>query len=76
MVTIFPNPASDKLVVRMLGISNAIITVFDVAGNKIDVNSISVGLKAVLDVQHLAPGIYQIEIITNGIQLMNKFVIE
>ena len=60
----------------MLGISNAIITVFDVAGNKIDVNSISVGLKAFLDVQHLAPGIYQIEIITNGIQLMNKFVIE
>lgn len=73
----FPNPSSDKIHLLLEGqaITDKLVTVYDKLGRKCfarDWNSGSIEL----DISHLVPGVYFIEIISEGQQRIEKFVVE
>lgn len=78
-VNIYPNPASSTLTIDLSGLTSAPVAMicFDVHGKTIDA-PIKMGQNglALVDVHHLAEGIYFLRIQSEGTQLFKKFVVK
>ena len=65
-VKIYPNPASDILIIETEGLGEAIIKIVDMTGNTLSVIKSNETEKLKLSVSHLVDGVYIIEIMHNN----------
>ncbi len=70
---IYPNPATDKLNIKNVHSSNAIIIIIDLQGKQILNKKIS---SDQIDISNLPKGYYTVKLIDSGNVLVNKFVKE
>lgn len=72
-LTLFPNPANDKVFVRSMNNENATFFVYDVTGQAV-MNGLLSNELNILNISMLAKGIYVLEIQNNGERSTKKFV--
>lgn len=70
-VQMFPNPANSELTLRTGDVSNALITVFDINGQKVS-EQIAESAETKLNVSNLPAGNYVVEITTAGGNMISK----
>ena len=65
MLNVYPNPADDHIVVEMNNDNYDQIMIFDNTGNAVRTESVE-GLKVQIDLSGLKPGLYFIQVRSNG----------
>jgi hypothetical protein len=75
-LSVYPNPANDRLFVNCESAVSGLIRVTDVHGKKVTMDLEMKDGKGMIDIQSLAPGYYQISIFTNEFVKVVKFIKE
>lgn len=76
-LAISPNPASGIALIGLSGEKgNGLLRLWDLTGRLVLERNISAGMESIpLDVSHLSPGIYGVEILVDGVRRIGKLVV-
>ncbi|MEE9437712.1 MAG: T9SS type A sorting domain-containing protein, partial [Saprospiraceae bacterium] len=73
-VQIFPNPTNDKIYIKELGFSDT-PSIYNISGQKIEVNINSIESGFEIDCSNLQPGIYLLQLIKDKKNIIRKIVV-